>query len=117
MTGLRRWTTLPLRALVLAYRYGISPVLPNACRFQPSCSAYALEALQRHGPARGLWLTVRRLARCQPWGGHGYDPVPGPVPGPVSGPAHACSHDHTPHAATGRFPHDPPGAGATMTRP
>jgi putative membrane protein insertion efficiency factor len=49
---------------------------PSPCRFDPSCSSYALEALELHGAARGTWLTVRRLARCHPWGGHGWDPVP-----------------------------------------
>ena len=49
---------------------------PSPCRFDPSCSTYALEALELHGAARGSWLTVRRLARCHPWGGHGWDPVP-----------------------------------------
>lgn len=63
---------LPIRG----YRQILSPWLGHACRFQPSCSAYAIEALQTHGPLRGLWLTARRLARCNPWGGSGYDPVP-----------------------------------------
>jgi putative membrane protein insertion efficiency factor len=49
---------------------------PSPCRFDPSCSSYALEALERHGALRGTWLTVRRLGRCHPWGGHGWDPVP-----------------------------------------
>jgi hypothetical protein len=49
---------------------------PSPCRFTPTCSVYAAEALSTHGPARGLWLTVRRLARCHPWGGFGPDPVP-----------------------------------------
>ena len=49
---------------------------PSPCRFDPSCSTYALEALERHGAARGSWLTLRRLARCHPWGGMGFDPVP-----------------------------------------
>jgi len=49
---------------------------PSPCRYDPTCSAYALEALQVHGAARGLWLAVRRLLRCHPWGGHGWDPVP-----------------------------------------
>jgi putative membrane protein insertion efficiency factor len=60
------------------YQKGISPYLPSACRYTPSCSAYAIEALEVHGAARGSWLTVRRLLRCQPWGGKGYDPVPPP---------------------------------------
>ena len=58
------------------YRYLISPMLPPSCRYTPTCSAYALEALRVHGPFRGLWLAARRLARCHPWGGHGHDPVP-----------------------------------------
>ena len=58
------------------YRLCISPMFPPACRFTPTCSAYALEALRRHGPLRGTLLTVRRLLRCHPWGGCGYDPVP-----------------------------------------
>ena len=49
---------------------------PSPCRFDPSCSSYALEALERHGALRGTWLTIRRLGRCHPWGGHGWDPVP-----------------------------------------
>jgi len=63
---------LPIRA----YRLLLSPWLGHACRFQPSCSAYATEALETHGPLRGLWLTLNRLARCNPCGGSGYDPVP-----------------------------------------
>lgn len=65
---------------ILVYRLLISPLLGPRCRFAPSCSEYALEALQLHGPLKGLWLTARRLARCHPWGGQGYDPVPGSGP-------------------------------------
>lgn len=61
---------------VRLYRIFLSPWLGNACRFQPTCSVYALEALSRHGGLRGGLLTLRRLARCHPWGGEGYDPVP-----------------------------------------
>ncbi|MFA5120751.1 membrane protein insertion efficiency factor YidD [Zavarzinia sp.] len=61
---------------VLVWRYLISPALPPNCRYLPSCSEYALEALRVHGPVHGSALTVRRLCRCHPWGGHGYDPVP-----------------------------------------
>ena len=69
-----------LSAPIYLYRYAISPLLPRACRFEPSCSAYALEALHAHGPIKGSWLAVRRLARCHPieWlgGSSGFDPVP-----------------------------------------
>jgi len=58
------------------YRLVLLPWLGHACRFQPTCSAYAIEALERHGPLRGTWLTLLRLARCNPWGGTGHDPVP-----------------------------------------
>lgn len=71
-----RFAILGLRALLTLYRYGLSPFMPPCCRFQPSCSAYAEEALCRHGLGRGLALTLRRLARCRPGGGHGFDPVP-----------------------------------------
>ncbi|HSJ24529.1 MAG TPA: membrane protein insertion efficiency factor YidD [Longimicrobiales bacterium] len=62
--------------MVRAYQVGISPFLPASCRYQPTCSAYAVEALQKYGSVRGSWLTVRRLLRCHPWGGSGFDPVP-----------------------------------------
>jgi putative membrane protein insertion efficiency factor len=65
-----------LRALVRAYRYFISPLLPAACRFHPSCSAYAEQALEEHGALRGGWLAARRICRCGPWHPGGYDPVP-----------------------------------------
>jgi uncharacterized protein len=65
-----------LLALVAAYRYLLSPMLGRSCRFFPSCSEYATEALERHGALRGTWLTVRRVARCHPWHPGGYDPVP-----------------------------------------
>jgi hypothetical protein len=65
-----------LGAMVRAYRYFISPLLPPACRFHPNCSAYAEQALQDHGALRGGWLTARRLCRCGPWHSGGFDPVP-----------------------------------------
>ncbi|KKW69129.1 hypothetical protein AAV94_01715 [Lampropedia cohaerens] len=65
-----------LVALVKAYRLLLSPWLGSACRFTPTCSHYALIALQRHGAAHGSWLTVRRLCRCHPWCAGGHDPVP-----------------------------------------
>jgi putative membrane protein insertion efficiency factor len=62
--------------LARAWQLGPSLILPPSCRFQPSCSAYAIEALRRYGAARGGWLAVRRILRCHPWGGSGPDPVP-----------------------------------------
>ncbi len=58
------------------YRVCISPLTPPSCRFTPTCSAYAVEAIKKHGPVKGLYLAVRRILRCHPWGGSGYDPVP-----------------------------------------
>jgi putative membrane protein insertion efficiency factor len=62
--------------LVRGYRFAIAPVLPKSCRFTPSCSAYAEEALHKHGLFRGLWLAARRILRCHPFHPGGYDPVP-----------------------------------------
>ena len=67
-----------LRGLIRAYQFLVSPVLPPACRYLPTCSEYAVDAILAHGAARGSWLALRRLARCHPWGGSGYDPVPPP---------------------------------------
>jgi putative membrane protein insertion efficiency factor len=70
---------LAARVLILgvrAYQVVLGPLLGGQCRFTPSCSFYSIEAFERHGAWRGLRLTVRRLLRCQPWGGHGHDPVP-----------------------------------------
>jgi putative membrane protein insertion efficiency factor len=78
MTPLARILALP----VLAYRLFLSPWVGHNCRYQPTCSCYALEALERHGAMRGGYLAVRRLARCHPLGGNGYDPVP-PLPSSV----------------------------------
>ena len=66
-----------LIVLIRFYRVAISSWTPASCRFQPTCSAYGIEAIRVHGAARGVWLTLRRVARCHPWGGFGYDPVPG----------------------------------------
>ena len=68
---------LGLHLAVRGYRR-VTAGRPSPCRFDPTCSAYALEALEGHGAVRGTWLTVRRIARCHPWGGHGWDPVPEP---------------------------------------
>ncbi len=70
----------PLRWLVSGYRLIISPLLGANCRFEPSCSAYCDEALAKHGALRGGRLALRRILRCHPWGGSGYDPVPGAEP-------------------------------------
>lgn len=72
MTPLARIAALPVQA----YRLFLSPWVGHNCRYQPTCSCYALEALERHGGVRGSYLAVRRLARCHPLGGSGYDPVP-----------------------------------------
>ena len=69
---LSRLLILPIRL----YQKYISPLTPPACRYTPTCSQYAIEALRKHGPIRGLYLTAKRLLRCHPWGGSGYDPVP-----------------------------------------
>jgi len=70
----------PLIGLVRLYRLVLSPWLGSNCRYQPTCSSYAIEALQVHGVLRGTWLAVKRIGRCHPWGGSGYDPVPGLEP-------------------------------------
>lgn len=68
---------LVLIGLLRAYRLLISPLYGNTCRYWPSCSTYALGAVEHHGAVRGTWLTIRRLGRCHPWAKGGYDPVPG----------------------------------------
>ena len=68
--------SIALRGLIRGYQWFLSPVLPGVCRYYPTCSEYAAEAITRRGPARGGWLAVKRFARCHPWGGSGYDPVP-----------------------------------------
>jgi putative membrane protein insertion efficiency factor len=65
-----------MRGAIRGYQLFISPILPGSCRYWPSCSAYGMTAIQRHGAIRGGWLTLRRFMRCNPWGGWGYDPVP-----------------------------------------
>ncbi|MCK8464380.1 membrane protein insertion efficiency factor YidD [Aliiroseovarius sp. S1339] len=75
--------SLPIRA----YRLIFSPWVGFNCRYQPTCSAYALEALQKHGAIKGGWFAAKRIARCNPWGSCGYDPVPDDQPG--------CDHDHS----------------------
>ena len=66
----------PFIAIIKLYQWIISPLLGPSCRFTPSCSEYALQAFQKYGLIKGLWLASRRIVRCHPWGGHGEDPVP-----------------------------------------
>lgn len=73
---LKKIAILPFVLLIQFYRKCISPYTPSACRYTPTCSQYALEAFRKYGPFKGMWLTVKRLLRCHPWGGSGYDPVP-----------------------------------------
>ena len=73
---LSRIFSLLLLIPIYFYRICISPLTPPSCRFTPTCSAYAVEAIKKHGPVKGFYLTVRRILRCHPWGGSGYDTVP-----------------------------------------
>jgi putative membrane protein insertion efficiency factor len=70
------WPRRLLMGLIWLYQRLISPALPPSCRYEPSCSRYAYTALERYGAFKGSWLALRRIVRCQPWGGSGYDPVP-----------------------------------------
>ena len=83
--ALRRWPRRALQWLVQGYRYTLSPWLGNRCRFEPSCSAYALQALEAHGALQGSMLTAGRILRCQPWCAGGHDPVPLSVQWPSRG--------------------------------
>ncbi len=77
----RRWRAVANFPFILAIRFyqvTLAPLLSGHCRFIPTCSNYAIDAYRLHGPVRGSWLTLRRLARCHPWGGNGFDPVPEP---------------------------------------
>lgn len=81
-----------LIALVRFYQVAISSWTAASCRFTPTCSTYAIDALRAHGPARGVWLSLRRIMRCHPWGGFGLDPVP---PRPTGATADAKQHEVT----------------------
>lgn len=76
MKTVMRILSLPFIGLIKIYQWIISPILGPKCRFTPTCSHYAVEALKKHGALKGLWLTIKRISRCHPWGGQGYDPVP-----------------------------------------
>ena len=73
---LKKIVTYPFILLIRFYQTAISPYTPAACRFSPTCSSYSLEALQIHGLLKGSWLAIKRIGKCHPWGGSGYDPVP-----------------------------------------
>lgn len=62
--------------IIKVYQYVVSPYFPASCRYTPTCSAYGIEALKKHGPFKGGWITIKRILSCNPWGGSGYDPVP-----------------------------------------
>jgi len=83
LSGLGKLLAWPLLGLVWVYRLLVSPWLGRNCRYEPSCSQYALDALHVHGAFRGSWLAAKRIGRCHPWGGSGYDPVPEKVEDPV----------------------------------
>lgn len=76
MKTVRRILNFPFIVLIRFYQLVISPVLGPKCRFTPTCSQYALEAIKKYGIFKGGWLAVKRIGRCHPWGGHGHDPVP-----------------------------------------
>ena len=73
---IKRFFTFLLLLPVYFYKYCISPMTPASCRYTPTCSEYAMQALKKHGPVKGLYLAVKRILHCHPWGGSGYDPVP-----------------------------------------
>jgi len=83
-TAMRACIAKAMCVTVRAYQLLLGPVLPPSCRFYPSCSNYAIEALHRHGPMGGLWLAVGRILRCHPWGGDGVDPVPEVLRSPLA---------------------------------
>ncbi len=73
---LKRIVTFPFVLIIRFYQVAISPYTPAACRFEPTCSHYSVEALQKHGLFKGSWLAIKRITSCHPWGKSGYDPVP-----------------------------------------
>ncbi len=73
---LNKVATFPLLILIRGYQLIISPLLGSNCRFMPTCSEYAMESLRSYGLIKGFYLTIKRIGKCHPWGGHGYDPIP-----------------------------------------
>ncbi|MCB0536524.1 MAG: membrane protein insertion efficiency factor YidD [Bacteroidetes bacterium] len=76
MQKLKYILSLPFIIVIRVYQLVISPWLPPSCRYTPTCSAYSLETFKKYGPIKGLWLSIKRIGSCHPWGGSGYDPVP-----------------------------------------
>ncbi|MBC7935987.1 MAG: membrane protein insertion efficiency factor YidD [Rhizobacter sp.] len=76
MKTLKEILSWPFIFLIKIYQWTLSPLLGSKCRYTPTCSQYGIEALRKYGPIKGLWLTAKRIASCNPWGGHGHDPVP-----------------------------------------
>jgi uncharacterized protein len=76
MMTAKKILSLPFIGLIKIYQLVISPLTGPSCRYTPTCSQYGIEALKKYGLIKGLWLTIKRVARCNPWGGHGHDPVP-----------------------------------------
>jgi len=76
MKSAKQILSLPFIGLIKVYQLIISPWMGPSCRYTPTCSQYGIEALKKYGPIKGIWLTLKRVARCNPWGGHGHDPVP-----------------------------------------
>jgi len=76
MKDLLKILALPFIFLIKLYQWIISPILGPKCRFTPTCSTYSLQAFKKYGLFKGFWLSIKRISRCHPWGGHGYDPVP-----------------------------------------
>lgn len=76
MKKLLQLLSVPLIWLIKLYQVILSPVMGRSCRFTPTCSHYGIQALKKYGIFKGTWLTIKRISRCHPWGGHGYDPVP-----------------------------------------
>lgn len=102
----RRAAVVAMRALIRGYQITLSPYFGQGCRFHPTCSHYAMQALEAHGPLAGLWLTVRRLLRCHPWHPGGIDEVPPPrsSPGVSSRPGGVLGPDRWPAALRDRPP-------------
>lgn len=76
MKVLKQILSFPFIVLIKFYQYAISPAIGPKCRYTPTCSHYSLEAFKQYGPIKGFWLSVKRISKCHPWGGSGYDPVP-----------------------------------------